>query len=166
MRNQLLFAAFSAILIACNPTHSEQVDALGGEANGVRTGPTHRPGQPCLVCHDGAIGDPGQFSVAGTVFETAGSAAPVNGATINLMDVRGSTHTARTNEAGNFYITPSEWTPTYPMTVTVSPPSGSPIAMYSLISRDGACAGCHVDPVSATSPGRVAIVLQDGGTPP
>jgi hypothetical protein len=166
MRNRLVFAAFSAILIACNPTHSEQVDALGDEANGVRTGPTHRPGQPCLVCHDGAIGDPDQFSVAGTVFETAGSATPVNGATINLVDVKGATHSARTNEAGNFYITPSEWTPTYPMTVTVSPPSGSPITMYSLISRDGACAGCHVDPVSDTSPGRVAIVLQDGGTPP
>jgi hypothetical protein len=166
MKNTLLFTAFSVFVVACNPTHADQIDALGGEVNGVRQGPTHRPGQPCLVCHDGAIGDPGAFSVAGTVFQTAGNTAPVNGATINLKDVKGSTHTAKTNEAGNFYITPDEWTPTYPMTVTVTPPSGTPIAMQSLIARDGACAGCHVDPVGAGSPGRVAIELQDGGTPP
>ena len=165
MRNQLIFAAIS-LLVGCNPTHADQIDALGDEANGVRTGPTHRPGQPCLVCHDGAIGDPVQFSVAGTVFETAGSASPVNGAQVELTDVKGSTYTSTTNSAGNFYITPDEWTPTYPMTAVVMPPSGSAVAMQSLIARDGACAGCHVDPAGAASPGRVAIQLEDGGTPP
>lgn len=125
----------------------------------------HRPGQPCLVCHDGAIGDPGAFSVAGTIFEAAGSTTPVNGATIHLTDVTGATHTATSNEAGNFYITPSEFTPHYPMTATVTS-AGNTISMQSLISRNGACAGCHVDPVGAGSPGRVALMLQDGGTPP
>ncbi|MEO7109201.1 MAG: hypothetical protein ABI183_02085, partial [Polyangiaceae bacterium] len=70
------------------------------------------------------------------------------------------------NEAGNFYITPGEWTPKYPMTVTITAPSGNTVAMESLISRNGACSGCHVDPPSAVSPGRVAFTLEDGGTPP
>jgi hypothetical protein len=166
MRNRLLFTAFLLFGAACNPTHADQIDALGDEVNGVRQGPTHRPGQPCLVCHDGAIGDPGAFSVAGTVFQTAGNTTPVDGAKVKMIDVTGSTKEATTNTAGNFYITPEEWTPTYPMTVTVTPPSGSAVAMQSLISRDGACAGCHVDPVGPTSPGRVAIELEDGGTPP
>jgi len=155
-----------AVVTGCNPTHADQIDALGGEASGVRTGPTHRPGQPCLVCHDGALGDPQQFSVAGTVFQSAGSTTPVNHASVQLVDVTGSTHTATTNEAGNFYITPSQWTPHYPMTAMVTGPSGTPVAMNSLISRDGACAGCHFDPVGPGSPGRVVLTLEDGGTPP
>jgi hypothetical protein len=166
VRNLLVFTVISLFAVACNPTHADQVDALGGETPGVRTGPTHRPGQPCLVCHDGAIGDPQQFSVAGTVFETAGSATPADRVSVLLTDVTGATHTSVTNAAGNFYITPNQWSPHYPMTTTVTPESGQPIAMQTLISRDGACAGCHVDPVGPGSAGRVALTLEDGGTPP
>ncbi|MEO8875569.1 MAG: carboxypeptidase-like regulatory domain-containing protein, partial [Polyangiaceae bacterium] len=151
--------------VACNPTHSDQVAALGDEANGVNEGPTHRPGQPCLVCHDGAFGDPTAFSVAGTIYETAGSTTPVNGASIELIDVTGTKYSATSNEAGNFYVSPSAFTPHYPMTVTVTA-SGTKVTMQSLISRNGACAGCHVDPAGPSSAGRVAMMLEDGGTPP
>ncbi|MGH7285903.1 MAG: hypothetical protein ACRELY_30665 [Polyangiaceae bacterium] len=149
---------------ACNPTHADQIDALGGEAPGVRTGPTHRPGQPCLVCHDGAIGDPQAFSVAGTVYEMAGGNAPARGARVDLVDANGSAFTAITNEVGNFYISPSQWSPRFPMQTQIESGS-SPVVMQTLISRDGSCAGCHVDPPSASSAGRVVLTSEDGGTP-
>ena len=53
------------------------------EAPGVRRGPLHRPGQPCLLCHDGALGDPQRFTVAGTVFQTPGAGCRLGGATVS-----------------------------------------------------------------------------------
>lgn len=58
--------AFVVILAAaCDPVRSDAVAALGGEAPGVPHGPTHRPGQPCLLGHS-------NFAVAGTVFTDVG----------------------------------------------------------------------------------------------
>ena len=68
--------AWSAALVAlaaCDPVHGDAISALGPEAPDVRQGPLHRPGQPCLLCHDGALGDPQRFTIAGTVFETQGA---------------------------------------------------------------------------------------------
>lgn len=154
-----------AFALACDPTQSDKIAALGDEAPGVRRGPTHRPGQPCLLCHDGALGDPQEFSVAGTVYQQVGSSAAVDGAQVLLTDAKGSSVTATTNTAGNFYLTPSDWSPTFPIAAQVV--SGSThVSMRTLISRDGSCGGCHVDPPGDSSPGRVALVLEDGGAPP
>jgi hypothetical protein len=161
-----LFALLAALLAAaCDPVHASAVSALGGEAPGVRTGPLHRPGQPCLLCHDGALGDPPAFSVAGTVFQRPGDKTPVDGATVTLTDVDGSTYTAQTNAAGNFYVTPSQWTPHYPMIARIAA-SGLNVPMNTLIGTQGACNGCHVDPAGPTSPGHICLALDDGGTPP
>ena len=48
--------ALAALATTCtlDPVQSEAVADLGGEAPGVAPGPLHRPGQPCLVCHDGS----------------------------------------------------------------------------------------------------------------
>ena len=67
-------AALLVLLLSCDPVHDDAVSALGGETPGIPRGPLHRPGQPCLVCHDGASGDPAAFSMAGTVFLDANSA--------------------------------------------------------------------------------------------
>jgi hypothetical protein len=153
-------------LAACDPVVDDAIAALGGEAPGVRRGPLHRPGQPCLLCHDGAIGDPPAFSVAGTVFDRPSGTLGVNGATVSLSDANGSTFAATTNTAGNFYVVPSQWVPTFPMKVTVSPGSGQTVTMQTDIGRDGACAACHVNPPGPSSPGQVVLALDDGGTPP
>jgi hypothetical protein len=34
-----------------DPVHQAEVDALGGEVQGVSQGEYHRAGQPCTVCH-------------------------------------------------------------------------------------------------------------------
>jgi hypothetical protein len=158
--------ASALTVTACDPVHAAEVDALGGEAPGVRKGPLHRPGQPCITCHDGAIGDPPAFSVAGTVFTSDGSSQPANGVLVTLADAAGHKHTATTNAAGNFYITPNEFTPVYPMTATISVSATSKVAtsMTSLIGRDGSCGDCHKDPAGPSSAGHIFITT-DGVTP-
>jgi hypothetical protein len=155
-----------AVGASCDPVQDSAVAALGGEAPDVRRGPLHRPGQPCLLCHDGALGDPPAFTVAGTVFETASGAGGANGATVSLVDANGSTFSAVTNTAGNFYIVPQEWSPTFPMTVTVTTSASVTLTMHTDVGRDGSCAACHVNPAGPSSPGQVCVTLDDGGTPP
>lgn len=151
------------VLAACDPVHEDAVSALGGEARGVRIGPLHRPGQPCIVCHDGALGDPPAFSVAGTIYQTETGAAAAASATVSLVDSAGRSYSATTNLAGNFYVTPSEFTPTYPMRVSVTYGNVT-VKMTSLVGRDGSCAGCHVDPAGPASPGKV-FIPPDGVAP-
>ena len=153
------------LLGACDPVVDDAIGALGGESPSVRRGPLHRPGQPCLLCHDGATGDPPAFSVAGTIFLLSSGTQGANGATVSLTDANGSAFNAITNAAGNFYVTPGQWTPTYPMTVVVNPSAGPTVTMHTDVGRDGSCASCHVDPAGPSSPGHVSLTLDDGGTP-
>jgi hypothetical protein len=149
-------------LAACNPVVEDAVDALGPEAAGVRRGPLHRPGQPCLLCHDGDIGDPPQFTVAGTVFDDPVDLDGADGITVTMTDANDSMYEATTNAAGNFYVTPDQWNPTFPLHVSLS----NGLVMSSEIGRNGACAFCHVNPASPSSPGPVVLELENGGTPP
>ena len=166
-----LSAALMA-LGACDPVHDDAIAALGPEAPGVRRGPLHRPGQPCLLCHDGAIGDPQRFSVAGTVYETSGALTASVGATVVLVDANASSAELSTNAAGNFYSTPSNYDPVFPIQVTVKGPDGQTVRMQTLVEGNGtvepngSCASCHYDPPGRSSPGHVCITLDDGGTPP
>lgn len=148
---------------ACDPVHDQQQAALGDEAPGVGTGPLHRAGQPCTVCHDGKLGSPPEFAVAGTVYRTATDSAPAVGAMVTLTSADGAVYRATTNAAGNFYVAPARFTPSYPMKAEVAL-GGVTVTMSSLIGRAGACAGCHVEPAGPTSPGRV-FVPADGVVP-
>jgi hypothetical protein len=132
-----------ASLSCLDPVHSDAVDALGGEAPGVRRGPNHRPGQPCLVCHgpDGP-GRP-EMSVAGTVFDVRGSTVAAQGAEVTITDATGNAQTLIANGAGNFYAFKTEWDPVFPLRSSVSYES-SKKDMTSRIGRDGSCATCHV----------------------
>jgi hypothetical protein len=160
----LLGCAF-VLLAACDPVLTNEIDALGSEVNGVDTGPLHRPGQPCLLCHDGASGDPTQFSVAGTVFMKATGTKPAQRATIELQGADGMKFNATTNAAGNFYVSPGQFEPKFPLEVKVHYQSET-ITMETLIGGDGSCAGCHEDPAGPDSPGHVFVMLDDGGVPP
>jgi hypothetical protein len=156
--------AVLAATSACDPVGDDARAALGPETPGVRPGPFHRPGQPCLVCHDGAFGDPGAFSVAGTVFATPSSSAGAEQVYISLKDSTDSGYQAGpTNSAGNFYVTPDQWNPVFPL-------SGISIlgfaTMQSNVGRDGACASCHFKPAGPDSPGQVCLMLDGGGVPP
>jgi hypothetical protein len=151
---------------ACDPVGDDAIAALGPENPLVRRGPEHRPGQPCIVCHDGALGDPPAFTVAGTIYEKPSSKVGLQGATVTLVDSTGSQYVSPpTNDAGNFYATPNDWNPTFPITtVSVTGSAGIP-TMKSAIGRNGSCASCHFNPAGPTSAGQVCIVLDDGGLP-
>jgi len=163
MRVLWLIAA-SLVLFSCDPVHDDAQAALGGEAPGVQKGPTHRPGQPCITCHDGSLGSPEHFSVAGTVFLNADDKTPAENATVNLLSADGTSWPATTNSVGNFYVTPKQFTPVYPMTVSVDYTGRPTTKMKSHVGRDGSCADCHTDPAGPTSAGHVFVSL-DGGTP-
>jgi len=150
---------------ACDPVTDDEIAALGPENPAVRRGPEHRPGQPCLVCHDGAIGDPPAFSVAGTIYDLPLSTVGLSNATVTLVDsVNSQYKSPPTNDAGNFYATPSDWNPVFPI-VSINV-NGAAAVMHSQIARNGSCAYCHFDPAGPTSPGHVYVVLDNGRMPP
>jgi hypothetical protein len=149
--------------VACSldPVHDEAQSDLGPEAPGVPPGPLHRPDQPCLVCHASTM------SAGGTIHAALDDTAPLPDATVSLTDSVGSTATATTNAAGNFYVESSAWQPVYPVHTQIGL-GGKTAVMLSEIGRDGSCATCHVAPSSRISAGFVYLVpskalLPDGG---
>lgn len=162
MRRTSILAAVMT-MFACDPVQSSAVDALGGEVANVKRGPLHRAGQPCTTCHDGALGDPPAFSVAGTIYVDEAAQTAASGATVTLTGANGATHAATTNEVGNFYVTPSEYTPAYPMKVSVTYDQTT-VEMVTRVGRNGSCADCHTSTAGSTSAGPVFIPT-DGGTP-
>jgi hypothetical protein len=155
----LLSLALGCWVAACSdPVRDEVVAALGGETEGVPVGPLHRPGQPCLACHDGGKGP--VFSVAGTVYSRATDTLPLNRITVQMVDTDGRPFNATTNCAGNFFVRPSEFTPHYPLWVTLAVGTQK-IDMESPVYRDGSCASCHTDPKGSASAGHVYFLLED-----
>jgi hypothetical protein len=152
-------------LLGCDPVVDDAIAALGGEAPGTHPGPLHRAGQPCLLCHDGSLGDPPEFSVAGTVFLDTSDTTPARNAQVELKANDGTSLTLTTNAAGNFYVPATRWNPQYPLQVEVSF-QGQSVPMLSRIGRDGSCASCHVDPAGPDSPGHVYAVAVDAGVTP
>jgi hypothetical protein len=161
----MLMLMLALASFGCDPVLDDAVDSLGGEVGNVHPGPLHRPGQPCLLCHGGGLGDPQEFSIAGTLFARPTGTKPVNRATIELHGADGSTFKLTSNAAGNFYVSPDTYEPVFPLEVQVNY-QGEVTKMHSLIGRDGSCAGCHSDPPGADSPGHVYVRLDDGGVPP
>jgi hypothetical protein len=166
----IVVATFALVAVRCDldPVHDDAVADLGGEAPGIPPGPFHRPGQPCLVCHDGSTAKPA-MSVAGTVYAVLGNGEPIPGATVLITAEDGATFLATTNAAGNFYVEQAAWQPVFPLRAAVAY-GGLTSTMSTIIGRDGSCATCHVDPPSRISAGRVYLapsrsLLPEGGTP-
>jgi hypothetical protein len=155
-----LFAVLTVAALAgsCDPVHLQQEDVLGDNAPGVQNGPLHRPGQPCLVCHDG------DFSMAGTIFVGGNDTTPLPGATVTLTSADGTTASFTTNAAGNFYAQVGDYTPHYPIHVAVTS-GGTTVKMASHVGGNGSCAFCHVDPAAPSSPGHVYFDVPNGIAP-
>jgi hypothetical protein len=138
---------------ACgDPVRDDIISGLGGEVPGVRHGPLHRPGQPCTLCHDG--GRAHEFSLAGTVFQSTDSRAPLRGAAVRITDATGTTQAIETNAAGNFYVSSDDWSPAFPLWITVEY-RGDCLDMKTQDFRDRSCASCHSDPASNEAEGHV-----------
>jgi hypothetical protein len=152
-----------ASLAACgDPVKDAAAKELGPESPGVAEGPLHRPGQPCLVCHDGARAR--AYSLAGTVYITPDSDHPAAGASVHLVDAGGRRLFAVANCAGNFFVEPEEFAPRYPLWVSLSVGSLE-VAMDSPINGEGSCARCHGMAPGPASAGRVYVFPIDPGAP-
>jgi hypothetical protein len=155
---------------ACNdPVADDLITSLGPEKSGIRRGPLHRAGQPCLACHGGYGPGQPEFAFAGTIYATPTDTTPVNGAKIKVTDATGQSREVYANCAGNFFQPSAQWQPIFPLRVEIEctepVPEGSPAGtvgvvkrsvMQTRVSRDGSCASCHFGAPSETSPGRIA----------
>jgi hypothetical protein len=132
-----------------DPEHRDEVDALGGETNGVGPGPLHRPGQPCRACHGGMGPGKPEFPIAGTVYANRDKGAVKEGVMVTITDVTGDTRTLTSNQAGNFYISIDDWSPTFPVNPKLAFPGLDPktqTQMQTPIGRNGGCGFCHYGP--------------------
>lgn len=153
MMASLVLAASACV----DPVQDEAVSALGPEAPGVKPGPMHRPGQPCVLCHsDQGTAEP-TFSLGGTVYIDAMSNTPVGAVSVEILDVEGKSFTTTTNCAGNFFVRTDEFTPAFPIWLALR--AGMVYRSMDTASyREGSCATCHYDPTGASSPGHVFLI--------
>ncbi|HEY2899104.1 MAG TPA: hypothetical protein VGL59_00910 [Polyangia bacterium] len=154
-----VIACAPAVLSPADPVRSAQIAALGSEAAGTPPGPLHRPGQPCVLCHDGQ-GGPRQMSVAGTIFRDDMDRTPLADADVVMIDSAKTRFTAHTNCVGNFFVWPGDYQPVFPFWVAVSQgANASP--METPIQRDGSCASCHFDPLGARTAGHIYLTADE-----
>ena len=144
-------------LLGCgDPVRDRAIAALGSERPGVPTGPLHRPGQPCLLCHSDSGGEE-PFLVAGTVYIFRDSAMPIDGVKVNLFDSAGHQFTTSTNCAGNFIVRPGDFALNTPFWVNLQRDDVIR-EMDTAIYREGSCAGCHSDPAGPAAAGHVFLI--------
>lgn len=162
----LLLAAALPFAAGCryDPVPQQIIDDLGPEVG--TPSATHRPGQPCLVCHSDYEGAKPAFAVAGTIFSRAadGTIAPAAGVNVIISDSAAGLRKACTNAAGNFFVQRDDWLDiTFPLNA-----QADNRAMTSLIGRDGSCASCHKlpnakseDPITGADHGSPGMILAD-----
>jgi mono/diheme cytochrome c family protein len=158
--------AAGASVSCVDEVHDQEVAALG--PTDLPNGPTHRAGQPCLVCHGGSGPAKAVFTLAGTVVQVQDGSSGAEGAIVLTEDVDGRTHVSSTNSVGNFFVTPDDFTPHYPAQMTVTSSDGSLTEqMLTHVGRDGSCADCHKPTEGPSSAGPVYLQLAsapgDGG---
>jgi hypothetical protein len=162
---RVVVAVLAAVAASCgDPVVDDRAEALGPEDPKVPAGPSHRPGQPCLACHDGTQ-DIRPFSVGGTIYMVEGGGEVAPGVEIELIDAFGATHRVVTNCAGNFYVEPADYDPTYPVWVALEF-DGDRVEMQSPIGRDGSCATCHGAEPNRRSAGPVFVDSFERERPP
>lgn len=151
--------AIGVAVLACScgePVRERAIEALGPEDDAVAPGPLHRPGQRCVLCHDGEDADVPAFSIAGTVYVDADLQLPAANVEIDLLDAEERRITVTSNCAGNFYAERERFAPTFPVWTALRHEDYR-IAMVSPIGRDGSCATCHI--AQATRQGTDVVYL-------
>lgn len=163
----LVGVAALAIPACSDPVHDRGVSDLGPEKGAKNE--FHRAGQPCVVCHTDEGPANTVFSVAGTVFAQPNTSIGVDKVQVQLTDAAGTKYIATTNCVGNFYVTPDQWSPHFPILVRVAK-GGVSRTMTSPIGREPSCAGCHNAHVPVDMPlyqvGHVYVFATDEATKP
>jgi hypothetical protein len=119
-----------------------------------------------VLCHGDEGPSATRFSLAGTVYRTRDADVPLVNATVRVIDFTGLQASAQTNEAGNFYLSPEKFDPSWPLWVRVEA-EGAEAEMTSPIQREGSCASCHQGQGSPSSAAQVYLweVEPEAGAP-
>jgi len=123
-------------------------------AGGEEESPTMYPGRDCITCHVGA-GEGPRFGAAGTVYsayDEGDDCYGVQGALIEVIDANGETHSATTNEAGNFWIDGAVATP---ITARINYDGGT--LEMTTPAPSANCASCHTADGLGGAPGRIVV---------
>lgn len=161
----LACAGVGALASACgDPVLAGRIDALGPEDPSVPPGPTHRPGQPCVTCHEARGPGRPEMRFGGTIYAVKGQTQPLANVTVHLVDAMGSKIDATTNSAGNFWVTSDAWDPVWPVHVSLEY-GAQQAAMSTHVGRTGSCGDCHFDPPAKDTPGRVYLVADPEDLP-
>jgi hypothetical protein len=109
------------------------VPAVSGVGSG-----HHNPGQTCIACHAGNSGP--DFTVAGTLYDSANGAAPLAGGTITVTDANGAVTTIVSQTNGNFY---SSAPLTFPIRIEASRCPDTSAMSSTAAAGDCNSGGCH-----------------------
>jgi hypothetical protein len=153
-RHSFLLTTF--MLAACaDPVLDEKIAALGPESP-EGPGPNHRPGQPCVICHNPAGSAKSHFAFAGTIYRDKGGKVPLGDVEVILTDARGSKFVGKSNCSGNVYFPIARTTAAFPVWVSMKKGAHT-VNMESAIFREPDCAVCHSEPESPASAGAVFL---------
>jgi hypothetical protein len=154
------------LLLACeDPVKQAAIAQLGPEAPGIEPGPLHRPGQPCVLCHDGSDPAVSRLAYGGTLVAEAKTEMPLSGVDVILSDARGRRGRATSNCAGNFFLRPGEVDLQFPVWISLAAGTDT-IAMESPIFREASCATCHRGTLGPRSAGPIFLFPDPRPIPP
>lgn len=153
LRCFLLTAYF--VTACADPVLDQKLAALGPESPG-GPGPNHRPGQPCVICHNPAGSAKSHFAFAGTIYRDKAGKVPLGDVEVILTDARGSKFVGKSNCSGNVYFPIGRTNAAFPVWVSMKKGEHT-VNMESAIFREPDCAVCHSEPANATSAGAVFL---------
>jgi hypothetical protein len=162
------------LLVACgDPLRDRRIELLGDEDDGFPEDERHRPGQPCTWCHNSYEGARPEMAVAGTIFFRPPDGIPytVGDFVVRILDSDGKTIELAVNPCGNFWATPEQFTPVYPIRTRILSQTAEGgllvnVGMGTRIGRESSCGACHSEPKSPFSPGAVTVNAVDATNPP
>jgi hypothetical protein len=79
-----------------------------------------------------------------------------------MLDAANAIYSATTNCAGNFFVLPGQFVPSYPVWLTLRA-AGAQRDMDTPTYREGSCGACHTATIGPASPGPVYL-LEDPTT--
>jgi hypothetical protein len=168
--------------MACgDPLRDTRIELLGEEDPNFPADARHRPGQPCVWCHNSYENASPVMAVGGTVFfrppplagELPESVPPyvVGGFVVRLLGSDGKSIELLVNECGNFWATPEQFEPVYPirtrlLSINDAGDTIVNVGMGTRIGREESCGACHSEPKSPFSPGAIVVNAPDPANPP
>ena len=135
----LLTLAGAAFSCRYDPVPQDNIAELGEEQG--EPSATHRPGQPCVLCHSTYEGAKPLMAIGGTIYyqNSGGQILPAENVLVRITDSQNTERKACTNEVGNFWVERDNWQDiTYPLEVRAGGRR-----MQSIVGREGSCAACH-----------------------